>query len=369
MIDEKILERIWGKEPGRNEPCWCGSGKKYKKCHLGRQRDPVLPAGAQENALWESFKHKQCLHPLAGPQVCNQIISAHTVQRAQTLERIADETNRVCSFYPKHVDSDGGLRLHRIGWKKASTFSGFCAKHDDLTFGPLEKAVFTGTAEQCFLIAYRALCHEVYQKIGALRGDQVMRNIVDRGMPIEWQKAVQESFAVMEAGARAGLADFQALKALMDQQLITKDYSGWSDTIIEFKGDLCVASTGLVSPNRDLDRRELQVLHDADTHQQAMPFGVVATAGGGAVVFAWRANELAPRQFMDSLLKRGKDALPGLLVQFMFAYVENTFFSSAWWSSLSNEDRKHLMSLADISNAYYTDIEYSPSRFVPWEIT
>jgi len=20
--------------PGRNDPCWCGSGKKYKKCHL-----------------------------------------------------------------------------------------------------------------------------------------------------------------------------------------------------------------------------------------------------------------------------------------------------------------------------------------------
>jgi hypothetical protein len=20
--------------PGRNEPCWCGSGTKYKKCHL-----------------------------------------------------------------------------------------------------------------------------------------------------------------------------------------------------------------------------------------------------------------------------------------------------------------------------------------------
>ena len=21
--------------PGRNDECWCGSGKKYKKCHLG----------------------------------------------------------------------------------------------------------------------------------------------------------------------------------------------------------------------------------------------------------------------------------------------------------------------------------------------
>jgi uncharacterized protein YecA (UPF0149 family) len=28
--DEKPQERI----PGRNELCWCGSGKKYKKCHL-----------------------------------------------------------------------------------------------------------------------------------------------------------------------------------------------------------------------------------------------------------------------------------------------------------------------------------------------
>ncbi len=23
-------------KPGRNEPCWCGNGKKYKKCHLGQ---------------------------------------------------------------------------------------------------------------------------------------------------------------------------------------------------------------------------------------------------------------------------------------------------------------------------------------------
>jgi hypothetical protein len=26
---------------GRNEPCWCGSGRKYKKCHLGREERPL----------------------------------------------------------------------------------------------------------------------------------------------------------------------------------------------------------------------------------------------------------------------------------------------------------------------------------------
>jgi len=38
---ERAMKWIAGNEeaapaqrPGRNEPCWCGSGQKYKKCHL-----------------------------------------------------------------------------------------------------------------------------------------------------------------------------------------------------------------------------------------------------------------------------------------------------------------------------------------------
>ena len=32
-VDDEPFERAAPKL-GRNEPCWCGSGKKYKKCHL-----------------------------------------------------------------------------------------------------------------------------------------------------------------------------------------------------------------------------------------------------------------------------------------------------------------------------------------------
>ena len=40
----KILERLFNnksseskkEELGRNELCWCGSGKKYKRCHLDK---------------------------------------------------------------------------------------------------------------------------------------------------------------------------------------------------------------------------------------------------------------------------------------------------------------------------------------------
>jgi hypothetical protein len=32
-----------GSTPGRNEPCWCGSGRKFKQCHLGQRALPPLP--------------------------------------------------------------------------------------------------------------------------------------------------------------------------------------------------------------------------------------------------------------------------------------------------------------------------------------
>jgi hypothetical protein len=32
-----------GPEPGRNDPCWCGSGRKFKQCHRGRPVQAPLP--------------------------------------------------------------------------------------------------------------------------------------------------------------------------------------------------------------------------------------------------------------------------------------------------------------------------------------
>jgi hypothetical protein len=69
------------------------------------------------------------------------------------------------------------------------------------------------------------------------------------------------------------------------------------------------------------------------------------------------------------LAKNGR-VLANLLVQFIFAYIENTYFSGAWWESLSEINREHIAKLATMSNPYYTNFKYSPSlTFVPWEIT
>ena len=55
-----LLDRVLGtlratkesapeKKPGRNEPCWCGSSKKYKKCHLPEDRNKAAARSCSVN--------------------------------------------------------------------------------------------------------------------------------------------------------------------------------------------------------------------------------------------------------------------------------------------------------------------------------
>lgn len=76
---------------GRNDPCWCGSGVKYKKCHLDREQ-------AEPPNIWEfaseqkrNYSKKYCIHPSANVGVCEgKIVKAHTIQKSGGLSRIAE---------------------------------------------------------------------------------------------------------------------------------------------------------------------------------------------------------------------------------------------------------------------------------------
>lgn len=349
---------------GRNDPCWCGSGKKFKKCHLPTAAAALLPFAAIENAGQRAWRERTCLHPSAAPGVCNRVVSAHTVQRSQVLERLIDDSNHVFTFHP---GSPGAPE--RIGWHEASTFTGFCGRHDAATFAPVETKPFDGRAEQCFLLGYRALCYEVYQKGGFLRSSPIVRDLIARGRPEAEQRDLYHIDSLLQAGASKGLEALQTLKCQMDAQLLKSDYTGWSRFVATFRGNLCVASTGGVAPNRDLDGHELQVLHDSDpAKQETMLCSVVTADDGVAVVLTWPTAQGAPRRWVESVLARGRHKLASYLVQFMFAYLENTYFSFDWWTSLGDADRRHVGNLGCMWNAYYEQFEYRDVALVPWEL-
>jgi SEC-C motif-containing protein len=269
------------RRPGRNDVCWCGSGEKYKQCHLGREDERQLPHAAVSSTVLRQALHKECLHPEASPARCDRIISAHTVQRARVLKELIDSSQHLLQFAPTRRTDDDLLPLRRIGWRDASTFSGFCATHDAKTFAPVETQPFQATGEQCFLLSYRALCHEIYVKRLALRAHPELRRLNDRGLPLAQQVSVQNYYDVATAGTRRGLADFERIKALMDRELLAGDYRSWVNVLVYVEGPLSVATAGIVSPNRDLDGNVLQSLSGPE--QQPLFCNVALAESGGVL--------------------------------------------------------------------------------------
>src|SRR6476469_798800 len=77
---------------GRNDPCWCNSGKKYKKCHYERDRQPKKKAWEIAAEVRELHGDKRyCIHALASPTECQgRIVRAHTIPRGAGLSAISE---------------------------------------------------------------------------------------------------------------------------------------------------------------------------------------------------------------------------------------------------------------------------------------
>src|SRR6266480_5961506 len=77
---------------GRNDPCWCHSGKKYKKCHLERDKQPRKQPWQVASDIRQQFLgSKYCTHALASAATCEgRIVRAHSIPRSAGLTAIAE---------------------------------------------------------------------------------------------------------------------------------------------------------------------------------------------------------------------------------------------------------------------------------------
>lgn len=351
---------------GRNSPCWCGSGRKYKHCHLRREQQDRLPIPAIKSNLRRHFRQQRgCLFP----KCPRDAIQSHTIQRGGAIREIVDFENHVLTFYPVTNDVDCLPSLHRRGWKKASTFLGFCNNHDTTVFSPLESDPFTASPEQLFLLAYRAHCHELYQKRSVLSSQDVYRDLGDRGVTTDKQMAFQSLSDSMFAGATKALGELTKLKKVMDGDLLSRNYQNWRSCVFQFSGPLSVTGTGAFTPNVDLDGLPLQTLHDPSAKIHYLYYAAVPCGEGCAVAFVWHNEHSYAHAFIESVRKLDVDLIPHTLLQFLFAYCENTYFSQKWWDGLLDCGRQQIRILAGVGNPYYDDFEFVTDGIAPWRLT
>jgi len=324
------------KKIGRNDPCYCGSNIKYKKCHLNRHLQPEVTEGEVKGFASKQRVAKKCFHSSADGANCSgKIIEAHTVSKSGSLRRIA-RNGKVYNFKP-NINSlfknDGKLDCQEIGIGQASTFPGFCAHHDKQLFSPVEDQDFEPTAQNAALLGYRAIAREIYAKQHQSGGIPFLKTM-DKGKSEIFQKALQDTAGFYEYGVDLGLQDLLSIKDSYDKAFQLDDFSSSQFVIIEFTETPHILFSGAIYPEFDFIGNQLQDLSKAGP-LEGISMNAISTKNGGAISFQWFGESLTNKQFIQSLLSLPETAWANAITQLVFEFIENLFISPDWWDKLN----------------------------------
>jgi len=327
---------------GRNDPCWCGSGAKFKRCHLQRQHETPLTHEEIIRRIQASRIGKTCLHPAASSSTCSRrLIKSHSISKS-ALSAIC-ENGHVFEF---HGDYDVFLRLHGdveprpVGIRSASTFPAFCANHDFSTFSPIEQGRYRPCEEHAMLASYRAVCRELFwTEAGATLS---ILDDLDRLVPSEDQGPFRRLAEANAEETGRTLAGIRLIKSAYDAALLTQDYSQVKFYSLAFVSPPDVMMTSLFAPFVDFRGtviRERDIRGTTDDH---MILSLFAGGSVGWFQLAWLGESRAGLEFTRSLAALTDKEIPHAIIRLVFSSFENVFFRPSWWAGLSHSDRVYL---------------------------
>ncbi|WP_323905482.1 YecA family protein [Aeromonas veronii] len=333
---------------GRNEKCWCGSGKKFKYCHYGRENEKPISKGEAIGYSKKNSSRQCCYVPHELKHECSQkIINAHTISNSGSLKEIADESNHVLGLkinLSNIMKNEGKLTLEKIGINQASTFKGFCSIHDKSLFSCIEDREFIGDEEQCLALMYRSVAKDIYAKEGGLNTAKFIKS-GDKGKPLLDQFFIQKLISEQQKGIEAALAELSSLKLQLDEQLLGKSVGNFSHLIISSISPIPVAVSSVFSPTTDFDGNSIQDLSNLTVMAEKLAFNSFSSDGKGYVVFSWQKNSTKVVSFINSLLALNPDKIFSALIRFFFGVAENTFTSPLWWNKLSDKQKNKIQML------------------------
>ena len=196
--------------------CWCGSGKPWVDCHKGRSAQPRIPRHKIHDRLKAIRGRRGCLH-FEAPNACSRsFILARSVQK-RALKQIARD-GKVYQFtgeFGTLVKTGGRVAAGLVGVHRATVFGGFCDRHDNDLFKPIDASPLNVDELTAALHFYRAVCREVWVRENAHFTMPFYRT-VDRGRSEEEQRRLQHFLAEYEAALSGGTDAIRATKRTLD---------------------------------------------------------------------------------------------------------------------------------------------------------
>lgn len=348
------------------EPCWCGSGKKYKKCHMLREQKKPYTIGKLQNLQRKIFWRKRgCMHPLASPESCRgKVIDSHSIQRKGPLKQIIDTTGHVLHFEDDQTISE--MEASKIGWRKASIFPGYCSGHDTSLFSPIEKGEFSGEHWHCVLHAFRNVCNELYKNLAFIESLEFQRTVIDRGFDLDRQIAVQLSFTKSIEGKKKSLEESDSLRKKFESAIIQEKFDLFESKCYFFQGNMDVVSSSVFQCEFDFSGNKFIDMWDLNLDAEMLSHSVLSTEDGGAIIFVWLKDEQDPSCVVGSFDKIPNEKKGDIFVQYCFVNCENTYFAEKWWLTLTQKQQALIRNFA--KTLYYEGGEFTANkdRLVNW---
>jgi hypothetical protein len=239
--------------------------------------------------------------------------------------------------------ANGQMEPERRGVQTASTFPGFCEKHDASLFRPIEAQKWIENKESAFLLSFRAVSWETYAKRQAEMMSRWQKTWADCGASYEAQVQIQEYLESYIAGVRFGIRDALLWKKEYDDMYKSNDYRRYHYICIEFYPCLPIVACGGIHVESDFQGRVLQKLAAEVSAYEHMTLNITASGDKSIVVFGWAGEPTGPSyEFVRSFLMVPRDRQSHAIIRLAFEHLENTFLRPSWWEALEPDVRNAL---------------------------
>jgi len=327
-------------DPGPYDPCWCWSGKKFKFCHMHRDREN-RPSVADALNIWKAKPDMRiCLGPKAPTECSGKVVDAHMVQRhGGGLSKIARE-GKVYGFkrHPMFfIKKQGFHEPELIGIGAAATLPIFCEKHDRDLFRNAETESFAPTMAQLLQLNYRTVASRVYTNEAVIPQLAELHD-ADRGLTRDDQRRMFVAVEALRQESAMYLENVLELKALYDEW-ITATNADVNALVIRFQGRPEFMCASIVYANMDFQGALIAPV-GRSAH---LCFYTVADDAGVSAVYSWVGENHAASQLCSSLLTVPPEHRASAILRYALEYIDTTFFAPDWWESLGVEVRGRLV--------------------------
>jgi len=173
-----------------------------------------------------------CLYP--GMSCDGKAIKAHSIQNSRVFDLLSSDGHLIGLKMKTNKSHLPDISFDKVGRNKASTFEGFCSKHDKELFEDIDDFEFDiNNRKQLFLLAYRSVAKELHASMSkAIK--------IQTGYLNKKGKGISEEKGISEKGLFATQCIIDAFevyqyKSQLDSALLNNNYQILTHRIFEIE--------------------------------------------------------------------------------------------------------------------------------------